>query len=326
MLISPSFEAHSDHLVRGSSLTLPSLPTIHDSIYPDLTSSSFTAISETATSLMWSSMKARHRLTFFDLPLEVRNQVYHEALGPSTSIHIRQVHGGNRIHFLFLKCSTSVRVNGTCKECAYTNLSDLKPTHNVYDMTLLLVSPQVRAEGSTIIFSKNHFVFFLDAFLEHFIISSPQDAKLIQSVSMTAIMDDAGGRRHWCVAANRRLCRGLPALKRLEIHLKLHSSTPTSMPIFEEGILNFFRPFSRLHLSQAMVVVNTLYQDKRLTEAKLQDLCAKARSILLLDPTLPEQESQVQSPEVLAKTASLKQEPEPQEEVSTLRHQIAMSY
>lgn len=292
----------------------------------DLTSSSFTAISETATSLMRSSMKAQHRLTFFDLPLEVRNQVYHEALGPSTSIHIRQVYGGNRNHFLFLKYSTSVAVNGTCKECAYTNQSDLKPSHDVYDMTLLLVSPQVRAEASTIIFSKNHFVFFLDAFLQDFIVSSPQDAKLIQSVSMTAIMDDAGGRRHWCVAANKRLCRGTPALKRLDIHLKLLSSTPTSMPIFEEGILNFFRPFSHLHLSQAMVVVNTQYREKRLTEAKPQGLCAKARNILLLDPTFLEQESRVQSPEVLVKTASLQQGPKPQEAVSTLQHQIAMSY
>ena len=231
---------------------------------------------------------------FFKLPIELRNRIYGEVLGPSTTIHVIRPHGAPEDHFLFLRCTTPLEDTGECLQCEYLNEQDLKPDHRVYDMSFLHVSIVVREEVSRLIFSCNEFWFPNRRTLEGFGRIFFDQTKYMQSISYFDIYVDHNIERKIRIlqTCGDTTCRAYPATKNLTVYLRCYLSLLPNRPIFAEGILNYFRPLGRLPLSKVRVHVAITGQtsDDRFTPEMMGMLEAKAERILLSAPSSPEQE------------------------------------
>jgi hypothetical protein len=198
-------------------------------------------------------------------------------------------------YFLFLRCSMPIGKSGECPGCGYLERDDLRPDHDVFDMSLLLVSQMIRDEASAIMFSRNHFWFPERLPLHDFGRNFPDYAKHMQMVSFRDIFDESHVERRIDTfqCYGRRMRKDFLAVKALTIYVRVRDTNKTNRPVFEEGILNYFRPLSSLPLSQAHVKLSVCYGGgQRISQEMLKMLCTKAESILLLDASLPEQEMQ----------------------------------
>ena len=290
------FQPTASGLDGGSSFILPNqLPKFNNSSSDRLSSPSTTIPETPPRSVLPPTTAPSPSSPFFKLARELRDRIYAEVLGPPTAIHVVRPRGTPEDHFLFLLCSQPINGMGICLECHYLKAEDLKTDHPVYDMSLLYVSKAVKQEVSRVVFMRNDFWFPSQWSLLDFGLIFTEQTKYMQSLSYSNfyLENDAKGDIKTFQDSGDLMHKTFPAIKALTIYLRCKLNGNADQPIFEEGIMNYFRPLSRLRLSKAHVVLHKSFADDRLTPRMIRLLQARAESIMLLDPSLPQQEMQL---------------------------------
>lgn len=215
---------------------------------------------------------------FFKIPLELRNKIYAYVVVSPNPIHVRA--NENRQDGQDGRVFFQIRT----LDLAWTPSNYWTTFVGLLDISLLSVSEQIHKEAIIVLFERNHFHFdhkddlrkMTKAFKS--LVGNIRSCSLIDSIydgplsslEITRIKED------WA---------GFSALRKLTIMAII---CKTGNDLFEDGVLNNFRPMAFLPLASFDLYI--LDYDRAVPTAIRRRLSFRAKEILLKDPTLPEEE------------------------------------
>lgn len=274
---------------------LSSLP-VFNSSEPAQVSSRPTTMRQTPPALLprsSSGLNSRFSPTLLGLPVELRYNIFNLVLDTKTSIHVQSGPHGDGDRFLFIECFEPLDMIFGCRRCAALGTDKAAADVQYIDSSLLQVCKVVREEASVVMFSLNTFHFSDRTVLESLLNTAPDECGSMQSLSFRDTAYDDSSLARYDQHRNRGPCKLLLNLRSLTIYLRIGPMLPAGVSFFDDGILNFFRPFSRLPLQEAHVHIKVILRGKDQrgnTPDELAGLERKAQKIMMRDPSLPEED------------------------------------